>query len=336
MRDGINPREIMLFFASQLNIPFIEEERTQDFIKRCELLCRTGGSNKLGPGAMSNYPDRLDGFHTYNRCCRAIEDTGRHKENMKTYGKDRRAYEYWSDGNIHAANKFMNSSFFKGTSADHIGPISLGFKHDSLLLRKMSANENSTKRDHLLREDIEELIKIEKNNPNFSAMSWFSESIWLFIKDTYKKVESITPLRDSLKQNIVNYLELIWMIKNNCGDNGKEFLIVTLLKPKFDYFNYNYEFNELGEIVSRTKRNITDSTRKEIMRFIRISFESVDDYHTKENRNLKTILDINEYNIIEQIQKHIDKKDFNNAYVLFKRVVSNMEKRIVDDLRAHS
>jgi len=167
-------------------------------------------------------------------------------------------------------------------------------------------------------------------------MSWFSESIWLFIKDTYKKVESITPLRDSLKQNIVNYLELIWMIKNNCGDNGKEFLIVTLLKPKFDYFNYNYEFNELGEIVSRTKRNITDSTRKEIMRFIRISFESVDDYHTKENRNLKTILDINEYNIIEQIQKHIDKKDFNNAYVLFKRVVSNMEKRIVDDLRAHS
>ncbi len=25
----------------------------------------------LGPGAMSNAPDRLDGFHSFNRCCRS-------------------------------------------------------------------------------------------------------------------------------------------------------------------------------------------------------------------------------------------------------------------------
>ena len=47
---------------------------------------------------MGNPPDRLDGFHSYNRCCRGTSDKGRFKENLKRYGDDRRAYENWSDG----------------------------------------------------------------------------------------------------------------------------------------------------------------------------------------------------------------------------------------------
>src|SRR3989344_5621096 len=30
--------------------------------------------NSMSPGAMSNAPDRLDGYHTYNLCCRAKQD----------------------------------------------------------------------------------------------------------------------------------------------------------------------------------------------------------------------------------------------------------------------
>ena len=30
----------------------------------------------LSPGVMSNAPDRSDGFHTYNACCRSEQDTG--------------------------------------------------------------------------------------------------------------------------------------------------------------------------------------------------------------------------------------------------------------------
>lgn len=59
----------------------------------------------LGPGAMSNAPDRLDGFHTYNRCCRTKQDSGRSKENLKSYATDRRAFELWVDGNWVTANK---------------------------------------------------------------------------------------------------------------------------------------------------------------------------------------------------------------------------------------
>src|SRR3989344_1701512 len=49
--------------------------------------------NSLSAGAMSNAPDRLDGYHTYNLCCRSKQDTGRHKSNLARYGEDRRAYE---------------------------------------------------------------------------------------------------------------------------------------------------------------------------------------------------------------------------------------------------
>lgn len=107
---------------------------------------------------MSYFPDRYDGFHTYNRCCRATQDKGRSKENLKSYTKDRRAYEYWSDGNIHAANQFMGSAFFDGTSADHIGPISLGFVHDPRYLQPMPGGDNSSKRDRLQIVGIESII----------------------------------------------------------------------------------------------------------------------------------------------------------------------------------
>ncbi len=88
---------------------------------------------------------------------------GGQKKISKSYTKDRRAYEYWSDGNIHAANQFMGSRFFKGASADHIGPISLGFVHDPrYLLQPMPGGDNSSKRDRLQIVDIESIVETEK------------------------------------------------------------------------------------------------------------------------------------------------------------------------------
>ena len=47
----------------------------------------------LSPGAMSNPPDRFDGFHCDNLCCRGTADKGRHKKNLQTYVTDRRVFE---------------------------------------------------------------------------------------------------------------------------------------------------------------------------------------------------------------------------------------------------
>lgn len=43
-------------------------------------------SSRFSPGVMCNPPDRFNGFHSYAICCRKTFDTGRHDENMQTYG----------------------------------------------------------------------------------------------------------------------------------------------------------------------------------------------------------------------------------------------------------
>ena len=61
----------------------------------------------LSARAMSNAPDRFDGFHSFNLCCRSKADTGRHKENLAGYVTDRRVFEYWADGDWIAADRLM-------------------------------------------------------------------------------------------------------------------------------------------------------------------------------------------------------------------------------------
>lgn len=136
----------------------------------------------LGPGAMSNPPDRLDGFHTYNRCCRHKADKGRSKENLASYSTDRRAFENWSDGNWITANKLMgyiNSNADmkqqhcandgngqkhpRPCSADHIGPISLGFYHRPEF-QLLCTPCNSAKNNRMYFSDVQHLINIEQSD----------------------------------------------------------------------------------------------------------------------------------------------------------------------------
>lgn len=171
---NIDENIIKDFFISkfELNSHYISKSKN-DIINECEKQARTKRKKLLSPGVMSNFPDRFDGFHSYNICCRQKQDKGRAKSNLDSYSKDRRAYEYWNDGNTCAANKFMKSSFFKGFTADHIGPISLGFVHDPHYLRKMTQKENISKRDKLVFDDILIIMNIE-NKTNINAMSWYS------------------------------------------------------------------------------------------------------------------------------------------------------------------
>jgi Alw26I/Eco31I/Esp3I family type II restriction endonuclease len=126
------------------SIFYVPEDRKsrKDFKDYILNNCGKNGSGKLklSPGVMSNPPDRFDGFHTYNKCCRKKEDTGRHDENMRRYGQDRRAYENWAQGDFKSANRFMRKISGKNGVCvicgeemdivpDHVGPISLGFKH---------------------------------------------------------------------------------------------------------------------------------------------------------------------------------------------------------------
>lgn len=119
--SGFSHKTVGTYFLRKVSLKDNPELLTKDeIIEKLEYACRENGKKLLGPGAMSNPPDRFDGFHSYNRCCRKEEDQGRWKENMDSYNQDRRVYENWSNGNIRAANQFMKDPIFKGISADHI------------------------------------------------------------------------------------------------------------------------------------------------------------------------------------------------------------------------
>lgn len=315
LSNGIDENTIIQFYIETFNVynsECLDLSYLLDFIVNETRLGRI--NNKLlGPGAMSNFPDRFDGFHTYNRCCRSKEDTGRSKENMRSYGKDRRAYENWSDGNIHAANNFMNSDYFKGYSADHIGPISLGFVHDSKFIQKMSSNDNSSKRDRITTEDIELLIQLEDRYQE-SSISWFAKLIWDFIKDdfAYRKKFNPTIYRQMLKENIVSFMNILYILVSETNIAGEKFLSRNYIEPKLNDFNYSYEFIESGEIIKQTLRNRTESTNKEAERYKRIAIQSILDFQNKDNRKIQNIIPQNLQVELENLISMIKKNEENN------------------------
>lgn len=333
IRNEYTEEKIIKFLIQKFKLPSeYKNKPLNKVLVKCEDVCRNGKCKLLGPGAMSNFPDRADGFHTYNRCCRSKEDKGRSKENLKSYTKDRRAYEYWSDGNIHAANQYMGSSFFKGTSADHIGPISLGFLHDPLFLRPMPPGDNSAKRDRLQYEDVEELIEIEKEN-NICAVSWYSEEIWNYIKSSYKQNrKNMDIYRDALKDSMNSFMNILWLIFKNGKEAGIEFCEEALLKPNLKYFDYDYEFGNKGKIIRKTKRNITDATKKEKDRYYRIAIDSVYQYHEKENRNIKCSLTNAEKENIYKLIYMLKYKDYVRLRQYLNKIVTEHQNFILKNL----
>lgn len=311
IESGNTESELVSFFLGCVGADKSYSGKTdkQSVIDFLEDASRNSNKKILSPGAMSNFPDRFDGFHTYNLCCRSTQDTGRHADNMKSYTKDRRAYEYWSDGNIHAANMFMGSSFFKDTSADHIGPISLGFVHDSRYLQPMDKGDNSTKRDRLTIGDLEKILGVESRTGIY-PMSWYSKIVWEYIKKNYKlhpeKVATI--YRDMLKQSMFNFMFILGQIIHRT-QNGKDYLINCFLEQNTKYFDYAYEFGEKGDIIKQSPRHLTDRNSNEMQRYFRIAINSVDDYNAKENRNLTSSLDQNDFRRLDEICEMINNGD---------------------------
>jgi len=335
LNQGYKKKNIASFLIKKGGLDLKPNTAEKDeIIDALEYACRKGGKKLLGPGAMSNFPDRYDGFHTYNRCCRASQDKGRSKENLKSYTKDRRAYEYWSDGNIHAANQFMGSSFFDGISADHIGPISLGFIHDPRYLQPMTTSDNSSKRDRLQLEDIESIIKIEARTGVY-PMSWQSKLIWEFIRNNYTTNPNKVPTvyRDALKQNMANFMFILLTILETCPENGEDFLVSAFLEPNYDYFKYSYSFNDKGEIVGKTDRHYTDRSQYETDRYRRIAIEAVYDYSEKDNRHNRHDLTSTEMATLKSICTQIESStSVTKCKSLIVNLVETVEKRIIRSL----
>lgn len=241
-------------------------------IEQLEYVCKNDkySSNKLSPGVMGNPPDRLDGFHCYNSICncRKTNDKGRSDENMKSYTRDRRAYETLSDGNILLANAIMgklntmkHSCFIcskneQKMTADHIGPISLGFIHDSINFQACCASCNSSKNNRITFEDIQKLKILEEKDINI--VSWWAIHTW----NKYKNMDC-SLLYKSMSENAKKFLYIIEWLKENKQHIIEEFITEIYMNHDKSYVIDNIDILSTGDIKFTHTETITHKKTKQ-------------------------------------------------------------------------
>jgi Alw26I/Eco31I/Esp3I family type II restriction endonuclease len=264
---------------------------------------------RLSPGVMSNSPDRFDGFHSDGNCCRGISDKGRHKDNLQRYSQDRRVYENWADGNWKMADRLMAEFAKHGLSADHIGPISLGFCHRAKF-QPMTKNENSAKNNRMSFADIQILLADEANGEQ--VISWHSKYLWDKLKNRVTNDIEAVKLSSLMRNN----LHQILIVFSIVSENGHNKFLMELLNPQHSFYDYKFKgFNaktgEYKEVITKTLTG--KNQQNNVDRYIRIAFESLENYKEKDNRK-QYVWDNSEIdNSINIVLQHLAKDDNETA-----------------------
>lgn len=299
-------------------------------------------SRKLSPGVMSNPPDRFDGFHSDGLCCREKTDTGRHDDNMKTYNQDRRAYEEWSDGDINLANRLMGEfrkckklyvcpkcDKLKKMSADHIGPISLGFCHSIYNFAPLCESCNSAKNNRFYADDVKKLIKLE--NEGRTIISWHSKYIWDKLKHQISNDEDSKRLSDVMATSHQNVLKLFAII-NESSQYGADFL-KRYLHPENCMYDYRFEeFDPFDLSKLKIIRKSLDSRnkRKNQERYIRVAFEALEQFGLKDNRRKFSYIDDERFSRAKQlIITAVNNQQYDQADRLLRCLVDKLQEYII-------
>ena len=284
----------------------------------------------VSPGVMSNSPDRLDGFHSYNSIIRDVVDTGRRKSNLKRYTQDRRAYENWADGNWNECEEKFNCPKCKEIrkmSPDHIGPISLGFAHRAKF-QPLCSKCNSSKNNKMNYEDVQTLMHDEEKE---KVISWHSQYIWDKLKNKIFTDDDAYKLSVLMRNNLHNVLELLSII-NKAGYSS---FLESYLNPNYAYNNYTFEnFNplKLDDVIFKETKSYSENDKKKAYRYLRVSFESLELYSDVSNRKITSIIDSN---IIEKkisdIIELIDKDELENAKTILISAIKIIGNALIKD-----
>jgi Alw26I/Eco31I/Esp3I family type II restriction endonuclease len=248
---------------------------------------------------MANPPDRFDGFHHFNLCCRGKADTGRHSANLSSYVTDRRAFEFWNDGDWIAADRLMGviratmakDPCLKGHAgpcqADHTGPLSLGFAHRPEF-QLLCPPCNGAKNNRLSLRDVRSLIASEEKGE--SVISWHSHTAWAARKHVVHDDETALRMTKILRDNRRTTMATLSKI----ADRGHYVFLARLLHlaAADSEVEINQVENDSGTVraidISRHAR-VSKYAVEQKARRLRIAFESLLAYSSKKNRNAYVI-----------------------------------------------
>ena len=232
---------------------------------------------------------------------------------MGEFQKDNKLYEC---PNCHHIRKM---------SADHIGPISLGFRHH-IYFKPLCSSCNSSKNNRFTYSDVKELLEIEQRNED--VISWHSKHIWdkvkfLVVDDSTAKTAS--NIMASARQNVLYLLSTIYQ------RTGKEFLR-RYLHPAYSLTDHRFEdFDpfDLGKLKIKQKTLTSKNKLKNQERASRVPFESLEEFAAKDNRRHRFYHECITSEI-ENIIATIDNKDFDKADELLQAAISHLADIIFD------
>lgn len=288
----------------------------------------------LSPGAMSNAPDRFDGFHSFNRCCRGSADTGRHMANLRSYTTDRRVFEFWSEGDWIAADRLMglvrtqlrNADCADGgdgpPTADHIGPLSLGFCHRPEF-RLLSNAANSAKNNRMTLEDVTDLNHRERSGERIA--SWYAQPLWECRKDDIDTEEKALRLSKMLRDNQRIAMQIL------CTLYESQYLAFLVYLLDLKYAERNVDFINLRSVgyvttydcIEYAERNTKYAVEQKARR-LRIGFESLRSYLEKDNRHGYLVTDDLITDCVRELTQYLATCD---------NPLQSLESRIVSVLR---
>jgi len=281
--------------TGDIEIPSSELHSIADWLTWIENVYIPLEPSILSPGAMSNAPDRFDGFHSDNICCRQTADKGRHKDNLAGYVTDRRVFEYWAAGDWVAADRLMGKvrtilkydpcrNLHSGPcDADHIGPISLGFTHRPAF-QLLCGPCNSGKNNRMTASDVAFLIAHENSGEN--VISWHSRRLWDLRKNSVGDNETALRLSKLLRENrhtLMYFLQRLF-------EAGHHAFLTTLLELGRADFEVDFENVHADNGLVRFDREIrtmriTKYANEQKVRRCRIAFDELLTYFAKENRS---------------------------------------------------
>lgn len=243
-------------------------------------------SRLLSPGAMSNSPDRLDGFHTYNLCCRGSQDSGRDSKKMDKYVVDRRAYEHWADGNWALADQIMRSmpvdychgpaqcaakSHKVQLTGDHVGPISLGFMH-STHFNGLCNSCNSAKNNRMTLSDVRRLQELERAGER--VVSDHAATLWAECAPGVDSDQDALLLSRVMRINQEMYLRVLALV----AETASPVLLIPRLQlqlaaTRITSLRFDPDTFDLVDFSSEDRQGTY--AEKRVMRVIRIAFQSI-------------------------------------------------------------
>jgi hypothetical protein len=206
-------------------------------------------------------------------------------------------------------------------SADHIGPISLGFMH-RMDFRPLCIDCNSKKNNRMTLSDIEILLAVEKSGEK--VISWHSAAIWELLKPKIHDDRTALKASKVLRTN----MHYVMCILATIHEAGYEEFLTTYLHPEYAAFDYKFTAFDISTGAFKAEQYPVDNlnTQKQAKRYVRISFESLKEYAEKENRKSSRWSDKEADSILANVLDLLKKGSDAAAKVEINRLLGHLAK----------